>query len=328
MTRRETPSSLAPVAPGFNRRQALLVSAGAWAAAGHAFAQPSAAGSKIPASARARLGATTVCFRSRFPYWLPGQARTGGVSLLQAPAYIRDNLGLTNFEVWNLQFESDEPDYCARLRNAATAAGGRIINIQLDGTYDLSHPDPGERAKSVDFVKGWMQRAQSLGAPTLRANPGPNVAKGPFEVGRAVESYRQLAEFGRSIGVKILVENHTGHSIVVDNVVTLLKAVDHPWCRAIADWGNSVADSPAQRLADVEKLFPWLELVSAKGLHFGADGRHLEYDIGTFTRATEASGYRGLYSIELFTLANPPPDPVAAANDMVLEIAPHLKRLA
>jgi sugar phosphate isomerase/epimerase len=119
----------------------------------------------------------------------------------------------------------------------------------------------------------------------------------------------------------ILVENHYGSAVIAD-AAAVVRAVDHPNCRALADWGNSAATSTAQRIADLSLLFPKLELVSAKGLHFDADYRHVDYDIGAIVRATEAAGFRGIYSIELWADQNPPDDPVRAAHTMLDTIAP------
>jgi sugar phosphate isomerase/epimerase len=295
--------------------------------AGAAAALPawSLAAPQVGAAQRARLGVTTVCFRGRYAVNFPGAPKSSGESLLGAPRFIRDTLGLTNFELWSLQFEADTPDYCDRLRAAAGEAGGRIINIQLDGPYDFSSPDAEQRARSLTYVKGWMDRARRLGSPSLRANFSGLQPQGPFPLQQVADAFRQLAAYGRSIGVKVLVENHIGHSVSVDNVVAVLKAVDDPWCRAIADWGNSPARDFPDRLAQMGRLAPWLELVSAKGLHFDGEGRHLDYDVGALTRATEASGFRGIYSIELFAGPEPPADPIAQANAMEAAIAPNLK---
>jgi L-ribulose-5-phosphate 3-epimerase len=275
---------------------------------------------------RPRLAITTVSFRDRFPVRLPGAPPPPpGQSLLTAPAFVKEHLGLTNLEVWNLQFEDDSLTYCDRLRAAAQAVGGRIINVQLDGGHDFSSTDPEVQRKSVAFVKGWMERAKRLGAPSLRANfSGLNPANA-FSLERVVAAFRDLAAHGRKVGVKVLCENHTGHSVAVDNVVAVLKAVNDPWCRTIADWGNSPAGDQDERIAQLSRLKPWLELVSAKGVHFDADYRHIDYDIGALTRATERTGFRGIYSVELFATTDPPNDPVAAARAMLTQISANLR---
>jgi sugar phosphate isomerase/epimerase len=280
----------------------------------------------IPPAVLQRIGITTVCFRNRFRQTAPKDlAGKADLTLLAAPKFIADSLGIHNVEVWNAQFESESPEYCAQVKDAAAKVGSRITNIQLDASYDLSAPDAAKRAESIAFVKGWMDRAKAVGAPMLRANTGPAKAGMPFEPATIADSFKQLATYGKSIGVKVLIENHTGFSADVNKVLTLLKAVNDPNCGAITDWGNSPATTIEGRIADMQKLMPYLSLVSAKELEFDADNNHTSYDVVPLIKATEASGYRGIYSIEFYTDKNPPSDPVAAAKKMMAALAANIR---
>lgn len=315
-----------------NRREILL----AGSAAGLSLAGQSALAATKSSSKFARLGATTVCFRDRFPLLqidqlggarpeMFGSHASGGIRLIDAPKFMRDSLDLHNVELWNLQFEELSLDYCRRLKEAAHAVGSKIINIQVDGAYDLSASDPAVRAQGLVYAKSWMDRAKAVGAPTMRANFGGPAAKGEFPLENVVQSFRELAAYGKSIGVKILAENHTGFSNKIDNVVSVLKGVNDPNCRAIADWGNTAEPDQQTRIADLAKLGPYLELVSAKGLHFDEKWRHVDYDIGALTQATEAEGFHGIYSIELWVTDKLPSDPVAAAKSVRDTIAANIK---
>jgi sugar phosphate isomerase/epimerase len=280
----------------------------------------------IPPAVLRRIGITTVCFRNRFSQTAPkGEADKADLTLLAAPKFIADSLGIHNVEVWNAHFASESPEYCAQVKEAAAKVGSRITNIQLDASYDLSAPDAAKRAESIAFVKGWMDRAKAVGAPTLRANTGPAKAGMPFEPATIADSFKQLATYGKTIGVKVLIENHTGFSADVNKVLTLLKAVNDPNCGAITDWGNSPATTIEARVADMQKLMPYLALVSAKELDFDANNNHTSYDIVPLIKATEASGYRGIYSIEFYTDKNPPSDPVAAAKKMMAVLAANIR---
>lgn len=282
--------------------------------------------SSLTNSQRARLAVTTVSLRHNLQPPLGSPSKVGPMmDLASAPRVIRDRLGLNQVEVWSLQFQDKSLDYCRRLRSVAEAAGSRFINVQLDDNYDLSAGDSARREQSVALVKTWMDRAAALGAPSLRANIDAGKADSPLQVEPATESFRKLAEYGRKIGVKILIENHIGASAKADNCLALLKAVNDPFCRAIVDWGNSAATTEAGRIADLSKLFPYLQLVSAKGLHFDAAGKHLEYAFEPIVRATEAAGYRGIYSIELFAEPDGPEDAFQACETMIRAIAPALR---
>jgi sugar phosphate isomerase/epimerase len=286
-----------------------------------------AAAQSIPAAALNRIGITTVCFRERFPATRSRGAAAppeGDLTLLTAPKFIADQLGLHNVEVWSAQFAEMSLDYCRRLKSAAAAVGSKIINIQVDGSENLSDPDASKRAASIVTIKQWMDRAAAVGAPRMRANTGGGPAAS-WDVNRTADSFRQLAEYGKTIGVKILIENHIGYSADIDKVVQLARAVNDPNCRVISDWGNTPSTSPADRLAGLSKLLPYLELVSAKELDFDDQNHHVSYDIVPLIKATEASGFRGIYSIEFYS-NRPPRDVVGAAKDMMQTIAANMSR--
>jgi sugar phosphate isomerase/epimerase len=282
-------------------------------------------GKPIPPSILRRIGITTVCFRDRFA---STRGKNAGpipageeLTLLTAPKFIADTLGLHNVEIWSAQFADRSLDYCRQIKAAAETAGSKIINVQIDGPENLSDTDATKRAASIEAIKQWMDRAAAAGSPTLRANTGGGPPEA-WDVNRTADSFKQLATYGRKIGVKILVENHTGYSADIDKVVAIVKAVNDPFCRAISDWGNTPSGSPEARVAGLQKLLPIIDLVSAKELDFDEQNRHINYDIVPLIKATEASGYKGIYSIEFY--GKPPKDTVAAARDMMQALAANI----
>lgn len=263
-----------------------------------------------------RIGATTVSFRSRFQSTQnmnvgddPGPA---DLTLETVAEFFAGELGLHNVELWYLHFEDASMAYCERIRSATERSGSRIINIQA-GVTNPSDTDPAVRAQGVEEARTWIDRAVVLGSPRLRINTGGGEA--PFDAGRTADSFRRMADYGRERGVMLLVENHGGYSQDIDHVVAILEAVNDSNCRALADYGNTPAGSTEDRIAGLSKLFPYLEFVSAKGTGFDDQYAHSDYDIGALVRATEASGFAGYYSIELWPDedSSPPADPVRAA---------------
>jgi sugar phosphate isomerase/epimerase len=294
-----------------------------WASTLTDLSRVEAAAQTVPAGVLRRIGITTVCFRDRFGSTRDknaGPVPAGEeLTLLTAPKFIADTLGLHNVEIWSAQFADQSIDYCKQIRGAAEAVKSRITNIQVDGSENLSDPDAAKRAASVEAIKRWMDRAAAVGAPTCRANTGGGPPEA-WDVNRTADSFRQLAQYGKKIGVKILVENHIGYSADIDKVVAIIKAVNDPYCRAICDWGNSPSNEG--RVAALSKLFPYLELVSAKELDFDENNKHINYDVVPIIKATEASGYKGIYSIEFY--GKPPKDTVAAARDMIKALSGHI----
>ena len=270
------------------------------------------AGQSIPAAVLRRIGITTVCFRDRFTQTREksaGPIPAGQeLTLLTAPRFIADTLGLHNVEIWNAQFADMSIDYCRQIKAAAEAVKSRIINVQVDGPENLSDPDAAKRAASIQTIKLWMDRAAAVGAPTCRANTGGGTPEA-WDVNRTADSFRQLAQYGRKIGVKILVENHIGYSADIDKVVAVVKAVNDPYCRTLCDWGNSPSGSIDARDRGPEQALPAARARLGEGArlrraepphqlrcradHQGDRGRRLQGDLLDRVLRQAAEGHRG-----------------------------------
>jgi hypothetical protein len=83
-----------------------------------------------------RIGLFTTAFRACFP---ATRSRNGGpittpeLTMLTVSRLIVDEVGLRNIEIWESQWEERSDKYASKIRVATAAAGGRIIDIQVDG---------------------------------------------------------------------------------------------------------------------------------------------------------------------------------------------------
>lgn len=291
-------------------------------------APPSTADASGAASSTSRIGCTTVSFRTRFPATRPKGFKPSepDLALLDVPVLFADQLGIRNVEVWSKHFPEQSVAFAAKLRAAAGRAGTRIINVQFDEPpFDLSSADAAKRRRCIEATKKWIDIAAACGAPSLRANTGGKAGE-PFDLPTTADSFHQLADYGATVGVKVLVENHGGHSLKAGNVAGIVKAVNSPWCRSLPDFGNMPAEfTTAERVSFLNQILPFAHLISAKGMVFGPDGKHTSYDIGACVRAAETAGFSGLYSIELWAPRYLPPDPGRAVKTVAETIRQNLK---
>lgn len=297
----------------FNRREFLAATS-----AGVGLA--SVIGCAPAVDARTRIGVTTVGLRERFQSTASSNG-SADLNLLSWPSFVRTTFDVSWVEAWSRHFDELSISYCEQLQRAARDAGTQFINIQLDpfdaDLVDMAAVDESRRLADIEEVKRWMDRSLACGAPFLRANTDAPVAGRPFDRDRIADSFRRLAEYGETIGVTILVENHGGYSRDIANVEAVVRAVDHSHCRALADWGNSPGETTMDRVASLSALAPLTALVSAKGKTFNeSDWTHSDYDVAAMTRAFERNGYDGVYSIELYEVPAPS-DPVAAVRSMI-----------
>jgi sugar phosphate isomerase/epimerase len=295
----------------FIKRGSLAVSAPLFSSA----LASAASGVFLQADPLARIGIATWSFRHML---VTGQGRGGRagaaaagaaapaapaapparalMTALDAPKFVREELGLRQLEIIINHLDEQTVAYAEKVRAAADAVGVKFINFQLGG--QMSAPDPTVRANSITQIKQGMQIAAALGAPSVRADVG-GAAGQPLDLAITADSYKQLADFGATIGVMPMPENHGGHSSNPDTLVSIMKAVD-PRVRAIVDWGNLQVQDQAQRLEGTRKLLPYTGLVSAKFDRFD-EAYKPSYDVAELVRLVEGSGYRGKYSIEITT---------------------------
>src|SRR4029450_179646 len=85
----------------------------------------------IPPAVLQRIALPTVCFPNRFKQTAPKDAvDKADLTLLAAPKFIADSLGIHNVEVWNAHFENASLDYCAQIKDAAAKVGPRHTKIR------------------------------------------------------------------------------------------------------------------------------------------------------------------------------------------------------
>jgi sugar phosphate isomerase/epimerase len=262
-----------------------------------------------------RVGIATWSFRhlmaaGRNPNSSPAERTV--MTAIDAPKFVKNELGLHYLEIIINHLDERTVAYAERVRAAADQAGVKFMNFQLGG--QMSSPDPAARAKSIAEIKDGMRIAAALGAPTVRADVGGR-AGDPLDLAITADSYMQLVDFGATIGVMPMPENHGGHSTNPDTLVSIMRAID-PRIRAIVDWGNFQVQNQAERIEATRKLLPYAGLVSAKVDRYDADYK-ASYDVAELVRLVEGAGFRGKYSIEITT---PPADIVRGsivARDLI-----------
>jgi hypothetical protein len=105
------------------------------------------------------------------------------------------------------------------------------------------------------FAKIWMDLAAILGAKTMRANTGtaigrimpeaedhstgyPKNEKIVVYLRKCIDSFKALADYGATVGVKITIENHWGVCANPMNIRIIMDEVNHPYCECTPDFCN------------------------------------------------------------------------------------------
>ena len=233
----------------------------------------------------------TVIFRSRFKQTNPDPALENPLTLLDVPGYYRERFKIRNLEFWSHHFESLETPYLEKVRARVKAAGARLINIQLDGAYDLASANEDERQRSLALAHQWIDAAALLGSHALRVNPG----KTGGSIDHSIASMKELNRHCIAKRLPLLTENHFG--IEMDPAVHLQirQAAGPKNIYTLPDFGNYPVETMWDSLA---KILPYAYLVSAKAVDFNAQGEHVSYDFDRCVQLCERAGFKGIYLVE------------------------------
>jgi sugar phosphate isomerase/epimerase len=289
------------------RRRSFLAGAGAIAVPllATSGARAAAAGEgEIPARKLERLAISSSTYRANYDGRQSVPSAMPRLSHLTFPGYVREQFGIRKVELWDQQFgpEGHTEEQCRLVRAAADAAGVSIVSVEVEDMPRLDQTDPAAHADAIAQLKAWLDKGRILGCTSMRFN----VTRGrdPANVDAAIDTLRQGARYGRSVGVRVLLENHGGYTASIPDMISLVRAVNDDFCRIEIDWG--AWKPPGDRYEALQSAMPYVQIVSAKGELFDeATYQHTSYDVGRIVRNAEAGGYRGVYSIELYN--NPAP---------------------
>ena len=148
-----------------------------------------------------------------------------------------------------------------RLANTLVKTGTKVQHISNNapfGLADYGSPEADARRKAgVLMAKRWLDGCAVLGVksmrmnspqalgPSIRPNAIPRAADGyprNLEIvplmDAAIESYREMADFGGNLGIKVTFENHWGLAADPMNLRIMVDAINHPYCDVTPDFCN------------------------------------------------------------------------------------------
>jgi sugar phosphate isomerase/epimerase len=148
-----------------------------------------------------------------------------------------------------------------QLANTMVKTGTRVQHVSNNAPFalaDFGSPEADARRKAgVAMAKRWlegcavlrpvsmrMNSPQALG-PSIRPNAIPRAADGyprnldivPL-MDAAIESYKEMADFGGKLGIKVTFENHWGLAADPMNLRIMVDTINHPYCDCTPDFCN------------------------------------------------------------------------------------------
>ena len=227
----------------------------------------------------------------------------------------KENFGIDAIEYVNSFFfeKAEDKSYLREMKNRADDYGVKSLLIMCDNEASLGDPDNQKRQKAVENHYKWHEAAKYLGCHSIRVNAylteslhglevGDYTKTGSYEnqVSLAADGLRKLTEFGANLGINTIVENHGGLSSDGAWLASVMKAVDHPMCGTLPDFGNFriEGDRWYDRYKGVKELMPFAKAVSAKSHDFDSNGNETQTDFFRMMDIVIDAGYSGYVGIE------------------------------
>ena len=204
-----------------------------------------------------------------------------------------------------------------KLANTLVTTGTRVQHISNNAPTNLaaygSAEEDAKRKAGVDMAKRWLKGCAVLGVKSMRMNSpqalGPSIRPnailhGPGDgyprnidivpmLAAAIELYKEMADFGGDLGIRVTIENHWGLAADPINIRTIIDEVNHPYCEASPDFGNW--EHEYMLFNGLKALAPYSHTnVHAKYWDRWGDRN----DVQRSTRIMLAGGFKGTFALE------------------------------
>jgi sugar phosphate isomerase/epimerase len=193
-----------------------------------------------------------------------------------------------------------------KLAERIATTGVQCDHVSNNAPRNISDLDPEARRAGIEVAKKWLKGSAQIGAKTMRVNTGgPRVAPSASAtqgyprndeivtyLSNAIESFKEMADYGGKVGVKVTIENHWGLSADPMNVRIILDEVNHPFCEATPDFCNW--EHEYMLYHGLEALVPYTHSM----VHAKYWDRWPEVDVRRCVRILVEAKYKGLFALE------------------------------
>lgn len=193
-----------------------------------------------------------------------------------------------------------------KLANKNASLGVKCHHVSNNAPRDICDLDPEKRKAGIAVAKKWLEGSAILGAKTMRVNTGgPRIVPEASAtrdyprndeivklLSNAIESFKEMADHGAKVGVKVTIENHWGLSANPMNVRIILDEVNHPFCEATPDFCNW--EHEYMLYHGLEALAPYTHTT----VHAKYWDRWKEVDLQRCVRIMTNAKFQGIFALE------------------------------
>jgi sugar phosphate isomerase/epimerase len=214
----------------------------------------------------------------------------GSWNLLDVPGEMSKS-GIANLEICHFHFPRTDEPYLSQLKAALDASSITLFSLLIDAG-DISHPDEAERAKNMDFIRGWIDVASRLGAKNVRVIAGDAKPDDPAALQRSVEAFRELRDFAKARNVRVMTENFRSLASKPETLNGLLDQLDSS-VGLCADFGNYGGES---KYDDLAAILPRADSIHAKA-DISPEGAMDREDLGRCLKLAVDAQFKGPYTL-------------------------------
>ena len=207
------------------------------------------------------------------------------------------------------EFEPSTPSgrkWLDALAENQARVGVACHHVSNNAPRDISDLDPEKRKEGIAVARRWLDASATLGAKSMRVNTGgPRVAPSATAdtgyprndevvkyLDAAIESFKEMADYGGKVGVKVTIENHWGLSADPMLVRIILDEVGHPFCEASPDFCNW--EHEYMLYHGLKALAPYTHST----VHAKYWDRWSEVDVQRCVRIMTDAGFEGKFALE------------------------------
>ena len=223
------------------------------------------------------------------------------INHLDFAAIAKKEFGISAIEYVNTFFfeKANDYKYLSEMKKRVDDLGSKSLLIMCDNEGNLGDPDNKKRAQAIENHYKWTEAAKYLGCHSIRVN-ARSEGSWDDQIKLAADGLRRLNEFGDSLGINTIVENHGGLSSNGKWLSAVMERADHPRVGTLPDFGNFriQGDEWYDRYQGMKELMPYAKAVSAKSHEFDVKGNEIDTDYYKMMKIILDAGYNSYVGIE------------------------------
>jgi len=215
--------------------------------------------------------------------------------------------------------------YLDKLADKIARSGVKAVHISNNAPRNIADLDEEQRKEGIRVAKLWLDAARHIGVQSMRVNTGgpriipASVIQGGYPqnleivpyLKNAIESFKEMADYGEKVGVKVTIENHWGLAANPINIRIIINEVNSPFCEASPDFCNW--EHEYMLYNGLEVLIP----MAGSMCHAKRWTRFPDVDIARCVKVLNDGGYKGYISTEYEAGGDPVAGTLQLLGDVV-----------